>query len=130
MSPRSNRTGPRSGGVDAQGILDSRYLPDADFDALWDGIFIDEKVKNRLLAQSVLNFTLRSKVNRAFIPLHGIILLVGLPGTGKTSLAQGLASKTAEVISGCLYLEIEPHSLTSGTLGKSQKAIIELLERV
>jgi AAA+ superfamily predicted ATPase len=59
--------------------------------------------------------------------LHGVILLVGSPGTGKTSLAQGLASRTAEVVSDCLYLEVEPHVLTSGTLGKSQKAVTELL---
>src|SRR6266536_2356288 len=42
-------------------------------------------------------------------------------------LAQGLASRTAEIVSECLYLEVEPHALTGGTLGKSQKAVIELL---
>jgi pachytene checkpoint protein 2 len=129
LSSRSIRTGPGSGGVDARGILDSRNLPDPDFRALWDAIIIDEAVKDRLLGQAVLNFTLRtnSKVKRAYIPLHGVILLVGSPGTGKTSLGRGLASRTAEVIPNCLYLEVEPHSLTSGTLGKSQKAVTELL---
>jgi pachytene checkpoint protein 2 len=129
LSSSSFRTGPGSGGIDAHGILDSRNLPDPEFSALWNAIIVDESVKDRLLAQAVLNFTLRTnpKIRRAYIPLHGVILLVGSPGTGKTSLAQGLASRTAEIVSECLYLEVEPHALTGGTLGKSQKAVIELL---
>lgn len=129
MSSRSFRTGPGSGGIDAHGILDSRNLPDPEFSALWDAIIVDESIKDRLLAQAILNYTLRTnpKIKRAYLPLHGVILLVGSPGTGKTSLAQGLASRTAEVVSECLYLEVEPHALTSGTLGKSQKAVTELL---
>lgn len=129
MSSRSFRTGPGSGGIAAHGILDSRNLPDPEFSALWDAIIVDQSVKDRLLAQAILTFTLRTnpKVKRAYMPLHGVVLLVGSPGTGKTSLAQGLASRTAEVVSECLYLEVEPHALTSGTLGKSQKAVTELL---
>ena len=127
MDSKMNRIGPGSGGVEAQGILDSRNLPDPDFGDQWNAIIVEQAVKNRLLSQAVLNFTLRPLVKRAYVPLHGIILLVGAPGTGKTSLARGLASKTAEVIPNCLFIEVEPHSLTSGTLGKSQKAVTELL---
>lgn len=129
MALHSIHTGPGSGGVEAQGILDSRNLPDPEFHALWGAIIVDNEVKTRLLAQAILNFTLRSnpKVKRAYLPLHGIILLVGSPGTGKTSLARGLASRTGELVNDCLYLEVEPHALTSGTLGKSQKAVTELL---
>lgn len=115
--------------IDIPGILDSRNLPDNDFDTLWDSIILDKAEKDRLLSQAILNFSLRSKVDRAKLPLHGVILLVGLPGTGKTSLARGLASVTAKVVrdSNFLYLEVEPHSLTSSSLGKSQKAVTELL---
>ena len=37
------------------------------------------------------------------IPLHGVILLTGEPGTGKTSLARGLAHRTATSFSGARF---------------------------
>lgn len=116
--------------IDAVGVLDSRSLPDDDFIALWDAIIIEQKTKERLLSQAVLNFTLRPRVNRATIPLHGIILLVGTPGTGKTSLARGLAARVAGSLPSVgpfFYIEVEPHALASSALGKSQKAVTDLL---
>jgi pachytene checkpoint protein 2 len=113
---------------DTKGIHIARTLGAQDHAELWDSIHVPKDLKDSLLCQALLNFTMRPKVSRTVIPLHGIILLVGLPGTGKTSLGRGLASKTAGLLPAkkIAYLEVEPHSLTSSAMGKTQKAVTEL----
>jgi pachytene checkpoint protein 2 len=111
-----------------KGISRRTHLPNEALSQLWDSIIIDSEVKKRLVSQGVVNFTVRGKVSRAALPLHGVILLVGLPGTGKTSLAKGLANRVAESLKGASFtlVEVEPHSLMSSAMGKTQRAVLDL----
>ena len=113
---------------EAKGVQRIRRLPDGALGTLWDSIILDASLKEQLLSQAVLNFTLRSKIDRTVLPLHGAILLVGPPGTGKTSLARGLAHRTAESFPNGNFrlFEVEPHALTSSAMGKTQRAVTDL----
>ena len=113
---------------DQKGIHGIRSLPDSDFDGLWESIVLPPGLKDRLLTQAVLNFTARAKLQRVHLPVHGIILLVGHPGTGKTSPARGLAFRTAASLGAEMtFIEVDPHALASAAHGKTQQAVSHLL---
>lgn len=116
-----------------RGIHAIRQLPDPELSALWDSIVVEPHLKERLLSQALLNYTLRPNVARSVLPLHGVILLAGVPGTGKTSLARGLASRVASALrqGGPPFrlVEVDPHALTSSAMGKTQRAVGELFSQ-
>jgi AAA+ superfamily predicted ATPase len=114
-----------------KGIHRVQLLPNKGLGELWDSIVVDQGMKDRLLSQALVNFTVRPRVSRTVLPLHGAILLIGAPGTGKTSLAKGLANRIAETITNKKFtlVEVNPHVLGSSMMGKTQKAVSELFSQ-
>ena len=72
-----------------RGIQKITALPDPSLAELWDSIIVEAEIKERLLSQAVLNFTMRPKMSRAVLPLHGVLLLVGAPGRAKRRSREG-----------------------------------------
>lgn len=112
-----------------EGIVSLVELPDPAWESRWTRIVAPDGLKERLLNFTVFSLRHRGRLDAVRLPIHGLVILAGPPGTGKTTLAGGLADQAARELGPLLFVEIDAHAFPSQLLGESQRGVARLFER-
>lgn len=111
------------------GVTGIHVLPADHHDGPWDSIITPPGLKERLLGTAILVLRHGRRLQQLSGAPHGLTMLAGPPGTGKSTLCQGLAQVAARAVSrrgATTFVQIDPHAFPSDLLGESQRAVRRL----
>lgn len=121
---------PSSDATLPKGIHRSWKLPDKSLGDLWDSIVMDEAIKNSCCHKRSSTSRCAPRWSARYSPARRD--LVGRPaGDWEDLLGTGLGASCGRIFSSAKFrlLEVEPHTLTSSAMGKTQRAVADLFSQ-
>ncbi|GKT21508.1 Pachytene checkpoint protein 2 homolog [Aduncisulcus paluster] len=110
-------------------------LPCRQLEGMWESLILPPSIKPLLLSYSQASlFLSEKKVDTSLVSCNRLILLHGVPGTGKTTLCKGLAQKLAirmsKQFSDAQLVVVNAHSLFSKWFSESGKLVSKMFEQI